>query len=432
MGVLLRDVKVTVGMETVEGTPVDRTAVLPAAGKVDLDNTPVLKPDEINIGSRIGKGNYKAYGDTQGGIPLAYRSCPGIHMALKALMGKSEASASLGGVILIKYSGAEDSCKLELSASGKTITSKVGDLGAEAVDTNFGTAGVIDLTATGFDTVGELVAAIDGYADYSCAKLMGADTATVVSVIETINFQAKNKYCIVGLTKVGTGAYVKRFHPELTETELPTLSIQKDGFQENYLYAGNAVKELTLEAAIREAVKGLMTCLGMTETAGQTESALAIPENDPWIFGGGLTIVDGVVIDRTNTHKITISNNHNEEGYGQASLERSYHEKGRLEVKVEHTAKLDAVSILEREKVGNCTILSLLFYYRGGMLGAAANELYEGCIIELPFMQNEKFEFPDKNDMILAKINSVLVNPPSGSYDSAMNIWYFSDEAAAL
>jgi len=83
-----------------------------------------------------------------------------------------------GGCLQIEYTGSEASCLLKGDATGKTMTALIGDAGAEVADVAFGTAGVIDLTAATADTLAELAAVIDGYADYSASILYGDDIPT--------------------------------------------------------------------------------------------------------------------------------------------------------------------------------------------------------------------------------------------------------------
>lgn len=85
---------------------------------------------------------------------------------------------AVGGCLRIQYTGAQASCLLEADAVAKTLTSRIGAAGAEAADPAFGTAGVIDLTAATADTLQELSALIDAYADYTCSILYGDNIPT--------------------------------------------------------------------------------------------------------------------------------------------------------------------------------------------------------------------------------------------------------------
>jgi len=73
----------------------------------------------------------------------------------------------LGGILRIKYTGAQASCVLAADTTADTLTSSIGAAGAEAPDANFGVAGVLDLTLVANNTVAKLQSIINGYADYS-------------------------------------------------------------------------------------------------------------------------------------------------------------------------------------------------------------------------------------------------------------------------
>lgn len=91
-----------------------------------------------------------------------------------------------GGALKIQYSGTEASCLLTGDATAKTLTATVGDAGAEAADPNFGTAGTIDLTGASVDTLTELAAVIDAYAEYSCEIHYGDSDFSTEGILDQV------------------------------------------------------------------------------------------------------------------------------------------------------------------------------------------------------------------------------------------------------
>jgi hypothetical protein len=80
--------------------------------------------------------------------------------------------------MVIKYKGSAASCIIEVDNATGDILSKIGALGAEAADADFtlpagGTDGTIDVSNAAADTFGEVLAFINGLADYE-AFLVGA------------------------------------------------------------------------------------------------------------------------------------------------------------------------------------------------------------------------------------------------------------------
>ncbi|MCE5192099.1 MAG: hypothetical protein LLG08_10140 [Actinomycetia bacterium] len=91
----------------------------------------------------------------------------------------------LGALLKIQYTGASASCVLTASATGPTLSSAIGAAGAEVADAAFGTAGTIDLTGATVDTIEELAAVIDGYANYTASVLYGEglDTSNILDAV---------------------------------------------------------------------------------------------------------------------------------------------------------------------------------------------------------------------------------------------------------
>ena len=74
----------------------------------------------------------------------------------------------------ITYTGSEESCILNANSDEKTLSSLTGDAGSEVLDTNFGTAGEIDLTDPLYNTIKLLIDYINDLNDYE-AELVSGD-----------------------------------------------------------------------------------------------------------------------------------------------------------------------------------------------------------------------------------------------------------------
>jgi hypothetical protein len=109
---------------------------------------------------------------------------------------------AVGACLQIQYTGAQASCLLIGDAAAKTLTSSIGAVGAEAVDAAFGVAGVLDLTGATVDTLLELKAVIDAYADYTAAILYGDDIPTQYVVSATWQAKGTPGYVLFTLASV--------------------------------------------------------------------------------------------------------------------------------------------------------------------------------------------------------------------------------------
>jgi hypothetical protein len=386
---LKHGVKYTIGKESksAPGTAVARSAVLPISDIGSLDRDITKKTDPLIAGLGMDSGEYAVSADVKGGIPLSPRPCAGWGMVLKGIFGTEATPVEIMGQVRIRYTGSSGSCKIVCDVTGKTIKSYIGVAGSETLDTNFGTGGTITLTATGNDTLTELVALIDAYTDYEAVLVNGLGSGTIASV-KTATYQAKGKWAFLWLTGSGSGAYLHQFTPDLTlGTERDPWSIQVDGAGDNYLYAGNYMNKLSLSAALKADLEADLDVLGMTETAGQTASALTAPTGKPYKFGAGFTSLAGTKYSETRKHAVAFGNSMLEDGYGQDSLDRSYVERGKFVIDGgEVQLRLTATSILERPKAETGERVPMQFLYfevENSFLLSV-----KGCmLIELPYAE---------------------------------------------
>lgn len=379
-------VKYTIGKETTIGTAVARTAVLPIRDIGSLDRSITKKADPLIAGLGMDSGEYAVAGDVKGNIPLSPRGCKGFGYVLKGIFGAEGAPEEIIGVIRLKYMGAMESCKLITSLSGKTIESKVGTPGNEVNDTSFGLNGIISLSAVDYNTPLKLIEAINGLADYEASLVTGLGTNTIVSVVGG-TFHAKGKYAFIFLTGTGSGAYLHRFTPDLTPgSERPTFSIQKDGFQDNYLYDGVVFNTLSMSGEQKADIEADVDVLGMKESPGQIPSNLAIPTVKPYKFGGGFTSLAGNRYSQVRKHSFKFENSHIEDGYGQSdnSIDRTYHQRGKFIASGDLTIRLDDISVQERPKVetGEYVAFQFLSYEVENQFHLGVNGL---MLIEIPY-----------------------------------------------
>lgn len=395
---LKQSVKYTIGKEDAgtPGTAVARAAVLPIRDIGSLDRDITKKTDPLIAGLGMDVGEYAVAGDVKGSIPLSPRNCAGWGHVLKGTFGTEATPAEVIGLVRIKYTGSSASCKITTDVSAKTINAKIGALGSESNDAAFGTSGTLDLTAAAVDTVGELKAVIDAYADYECEIVTGASGTTITSVVSG-TFQAKSKWAFLWLTGSGSGAYLHKFTPDLTlGTERATYSIQRDGYADNYLYDGVVFNKLSMSAAAKADVEADVEVLGMGETIGQTASALTAPTGKPYKFGGGFTSLAGTKYSIVRKHDLSFDNGHSTEGYGQDELDRVYQQRGKFTVEGGLTLRLDATSVLERPKaeLGTSVAVQLLYKEVENTFLLSVDGL---MLVEVPYAEISETPKPELN-----------------------------------
>lgn len=431
----LQSIKASIEKESVAGTPITPVAVLPIKGLPSLDRTIEKQADPVIVGAGMAAGEFPVAASVKGSISLSPRACAGYGKCLKGAFGAEAAPAEILAVIRIKYTGASASCKITTDISGKTINSKIGALGSEANDTTFyASTGSIPLTNASYDTPAELVAYIDGLADYEAKLITGSGASTITSVVTGI-FQAKGKWAILVLTGTGSGAYVHRFTPDLAiANERPTLTVQLDLGTDNLRYAGVSVNSLSHSAAL----KGLLECevelIGFTEQAGQSAmSALTLPDAKNFIFGGGVSSISGADYTYVRSMSAKAENALKDDGYGQSSLDRAYHAKGLFGFSGDLKLRLDATSYLERAKVASGVVASELFiFYAAESKCVGTSAVAELLIIEVPYSEHSGFSFEDNGGIIDCSLTWKGFNPGgSYNYDSPVVVTLISADSAA-
>lgn len=423
-----RNVKLTVAKETVAGTPVARTDVIPISGMPTLTKSASKAKDPVIVGNGMATGDVLMSYDVAGGIPLAFRPVAGVGLLLKSLLGTEVAPAQIGAVIRIKYTGSEASCKISASTSADELVSDVGDKGSESGDTNFGTAGTIDLTDPATDTVAELVAVIEAYADYSAELLDGAGAIDAADIIDITTSQGKDKWVLVWFSSADSGVYLHTFTPLLDTTERPTLCLQADGFESDYLYAGCVVDSLSLTAALQGMVEGDVNVMGFTEVDAGGASALVLEEVDPMVFNNGTTSIKGTDYTFIRKFDLEVKNNHQGDlGFGQGSLGRQANLKELFEVTGSLSLRLDSVSELLRPTVFSTDVVSIFVKYKGALIGSS---LYETAYIELPYCGLEETSFENNSGIIDIGFNYEAFNPRGTNYDDPISIHILNQDSA--
>jgi len=429
MGNAINNIKVTAGKESVAGTAVARTAVLPLRGAPSLVKSAQNEKDPVIIGRNMATSKIMTAYDVKGSIPLSFRPCAGVGLALKSLLGTEATPEQVGACIRMRYTGSSASCKVTASATGDSLTSIVGVKGSETGDSNFGTSGTIDLTAVSFDTIDKLVTAIEAYADYEADKLFeqsaGYSTTNILDI--TSGFQGKDTWVLIWFSSADSGVYRHVFTPNLGIAERPTLSFQKDGYQDNYLYAGGVVDAMSLSAALKAFLEADIDVLGFTEEGGQSASALALEDRDPMAFSNGSSSIGEKDTSFISQFKLDIKNNHNAEGYGQGSLGRQYHAKSTFAITGDVQIRLDSSSIDFRALAFLSTLTAFFFEFKGRALSGG---IPEAAYIELPYCGILEPDYPENNGVIDLKLGFEAYYPKGTNYNQPLTITILTTDNA--
>jgi hypothetical protein len=426
----LNNVKASIGgAETTAGTAVSRTAVIPIRGMPTLRKSANKQVDPVIAGRNMDAAEFSTAYPVGGSIPLSPRPAAGFGMLLNAWLGQEQASPDqIAACIRIRYTGSEASCKISASASGDTIDSDVGDKGSETGDTNFGTSGSIDLTAASTDTVGELVSTIDGYTDYEAETLFGDTSTDAAEILDITSAQGKNQWVYVWFGSASSGFYRHTWEVVLTNTERDTFSVQVDGMHDNYLYDGVIVDAMSFNAALQGLLEAEAEVLGFDEATGQSAySGDDLESYGAYIFQhGGFSLRD---VDYTYLRSISFNgtNGSTQDGYGQGSLLRQYHEKNKFDLTGSFQLRYSSDVYANRARVFNDAVVALSFYFKTN--SDLATNIPGILLFEMPNIQLSDYQETERDGKIDASVNFRAVNP-DGAYDSPFRITMITDDSA--
>lgn len=430
MSYKVNNIKVSAGIESTPGGGATLAHVIPISGIPGLDKTAQNERDPALIGNGMPVGKILVSFDVAGSLPITMRACGGVGLVLASLLGSDEA-AQVGGGIWIRYIGTAASCKIVANTTADTLTSLIGALGEEVADSNFGTAGTITLTGTSFDTLAELVAAINGYDDYE-AGIIFEDTETAVASASIIDgtFQAKNINALFFFSSATSGAYLHKYKPVLEGVERPTLAIQVDGVGDNFLYKGVVIDALSISGALKGMIEADASVMGFDETGSQEASELTLPDSDPMIFANGETVFGGKKYGFVRNITVEPKNNHQGDlGYGQGSLGRIGHSKDMFEATGTLQLRMDSDSFAERGKLFTSSMLGVQLIFKGATLAPGIPGL---LILDFPYCGLTEASREDNGGNLDITFNWEAYSPKgANNYSDPATVYLLTTDSAA-
>ena len=421
----LNDILLTIGgAEVTAGTAVAREYALPLRAIPTLRKMVERDIDPAIVGLGMDTGEYAVADNVAGNLPLTLRASGAIGQLMNSLLGTEDSTTVAAGCIRVRYTGSEDSCRFV--SDGTNLTSSVGALAAEDPDAAFGTT--TGLFVMG-DSIASVIAAIAAYTGYDCEKVFGEDD-TSTALAATAEVQAKSVWAYIHIAGSGATAYRHSFKANFTKnTERPTYTIQSDGFQNDYIHDGCVVETLSMAAALKGMVEAEVEILGMAEVASTSVSTIVLEDIGPMIFHDGSFTIDNKEYTFIRNMSLTIKNNHNPEGYGQGSISRQYHQRGKLDITGTVQLRLDSDSVLERAKVVTGALVGVSFFFQSP--DDINTDIPYQMIVELPYCTISDFEFTENAGQIDATIAFKALNPKGTRYNDPITIHLITDDSVA-
>ncbi len=420
----LNVMKVSIGgKETTPGTPVARTNRVSLGGFPGLTQSPEKVDSALIAGENLSSGKLTVALDPKGEIPIVPMANAGLGKLLTGLLGTPETPVKIGAIFRFRYVGSDASNKVTVAVT-PDITSLVGDRDAEAVDSNFGVSGVLDLTA---GTVAAIVSTIDGYSDYDAELVTGLGSVSTAIPVAAV-FDGKDNWMYILIEDASSTVYAHVWNVDLSETERDAFSLQVDGGHDNYLYNGAYVNSMNLAAVKKSELTGSVAILALSRTAGQTETVLEIPDNRTLMFHKGNTTINGIDLEKLlKSADLAITNNMNEDGFAEG-IDRCYVEKGIMNIGGGMGIRYDVLVYGLLTIAENDTVIPITLQYKGQIIADTIDEM---LIYQMPYCQVDSYVESNDGDNIDAQISFMATSPKGTKNSPECQVIMLTVDAAA-
>lgn len=298
--------------ETVEGT-----FVAPAQShhfvSEGMKYTPQSIEDPSNIGKLFTSDMIKSGYNVEGAVEMKAHPYF-VGDALFFTLGDSDAPASPAqGYLLIWYTGAEPYVRIR-KTSLNIIAETSDDDSSWSGDTNFGTAGTLDVTG---DTLEDIATAINAFTGYKATYLGYADApVTNLSDWTNLYLQSDNLKvgaCIQPFAVVSTVSKKHSIYANDTALDdIPSMSIAIDrnfGTAKDIALSGCKVSSLAISLEPKGFVGLSISLKAKAQDNDYTYAAGAVPESKAFTTNLAKVFVDSILTQDVKSLSLTINNN---------------------------------------------------------------------------------------------------------------------------
>jgi hypothetical protein len=408
--------------EVTEGTyvaPSQSIHALPGS----LNYTPKVIEDASNVGEVFTTNQFKVGKEIAGAFNF------NLHPyfagdVLYYTLGQSDAPTNPPqGLLYIWYTGTDNYVRVRVVGTD-LIAETSADGVTYAGDTNFGTAGTLDLTGTGVDTLAELSAVIEGYTGWE-SQYVGLGTSASSNIAAFANQIIRNNDIDRGALVIPytvTSAIAKKhyiYSSNSSSDDIPSFSgvMDRTGIANTAIgWAGIKATQTQLKITSKEIISATMNARAKTYETGKTYSASDIPANSkPFIANGN----SRVWIDRMPCRfkDLTIDINNNmfmDECIGSDTYQTQGRQNGTVNISgtlnYEVTTTTDRVTQEIETKMINDQTVEILVYVETDTYADAANTVPFSMFIRIPAVKlSTGFASPTGKERIPLPISGVSV-----------------------
>ena len=341
--------------------------------------------------------------------------------------------------IALSYNGANAYERVTKSGANLTVE-KSSDGSSWSGDTTFGTAGVLDVSSSLYDTASELstyIASVSGFDSF----LLGSSTGDSTNIPDFSATLLKSNSTKVGLKLLNiqnttASAKTHTIFPAGATTELPSYSFTVNrllGTDESVAFTGVKIKTLVLQLPAKDMGKLNLTLDGKRELTSQTDISLTIPDQLAFTSANAKIYFEGsdgtlTAFEEVKDLSLTINSNIDDNRVI-GSLYKQEQVRQKADMTISMTANNISTQYALRTNYLNATGISMWIYLESS--STIVSGVPYSILIRIPEMQFTDFNSPLSTPDRLTIAASGTVVKPSNSVYTQHIYCYVVDNIAA-
>lgn len=347
---------------------------------------------------------------------------------ISVLGGESAVSDPAVAYLLISYNGASPYARLTKATD--TITAELSANGSSwSADTNFNTSGAIDVTASGFDTLTEIQAAVAGYTGWDCI-LMGAGTTASAKIADftatnlMTNDVNQGAYLLKAVDTTSTTTKTHNLTPAASTAELPAFSFIVNrgiGTNKSLAFTGMSAKTLALEASAKDTVKSNWSLTGRSEAVDTNDVSLTPATTVPYKTANMKVIIEDASGNLTELTELKTCNLtidpaiDDNRVIGDLSPAQPSRQQGKFDLAITANATTTQYALISNYKAN--TVVKLYIYCKTDEYADTANVVPYSYFIRIPNFMFSEFASPTSNK------DRYVIDMPGSVYKSSSTIY---------
>lgn len=417
---------ITIKKEAAWGTPITTDLLLRAASESigrTIEHTEdnalvgeIYPTDKVKVADgAAGSLEGNAHGDEVG--PLVHG----------ALGGESSVEDPSDAFLICSYKGSIAYHRFTMATN--SLTSETSPDGSVwTPDSNFGTAGVIDVSSLGL-TATALQILIDGYSDYN-ATLFGSGTSLSTNIVDFAATLTKSNGSKVGAMNLkyqiaaSTTAKTHTLFPADAATLLPSYTVlvnRVGGVDKSFAFTGTKFQSITFSNANKDLTKFSIPVTCREELPDQTDVNLVASDGKQLPSSGMKILViksagTHVVMDEVKDHSLVVNTNIDENRViGDTKIKEQIRQNSTIEIS--YTANNTDTQFALRDEYINDSDLETFLYWESNDDADITNSIPYTMLARIPNIKYSDFNSPlSTPDRLVISAAGSAVKPKNTVY----------------